>query len=349
MADYAYKGNDDFRGWLAAGSGSQYYATMPVPKLMYGGRPEDATSMTNLLLGNLGNDGRSGNSRYDTMGQYLYGKWQGAKEKNNYDKQYQQQLALINAMKTPTPRFINYDVTGSWNKAREMAANAVSPMYKQKMDDKILQWQNELEAKKSQSEQGKSALDLALSRLLEDTGTQRARTAEDTATNVKDINDTQAFQTRQDSLNYDATSRALTEGIGAGNMAQSGLGQQQIQENNLKYRENSNEQIRQMDNKVEAQNTLMNRTFEDLGTKETRAGEDTTSGKSKIDIDLEQFIKDQDVVKQQTKHELAASEAADIAQKSIGLQGQLVDQWIQSLQGKGYTAQEIANAASIYK
>lgn len=349
MAKYAYKGNDDFRGWLAAGSGSQYYATMPVPKLMYGGRPEDATSMTNLLLGNIGNDGRSGNSRYNTMGQYLYGKWQAAKEQNNYDKQYQQQLALINAMKTPTPRFINYDVTGSWNKAREMATQAVSPIYQQKMTDFLNRQQVELGRKQADTVSGKSALDLALSRLLEDTGTQRTRTAEDTATNIKDINDTQAFQTRQDSLNYDAASRALTEGVGAGNMAQSGLGQQQIQENNLKYRENSNEQIRQMDNKVEAQNTLMNRTFEDLTTKENRSGEDTTTGKAKLDLDLERFMEDQAYAKDQEQKQNDLSMAADIAQKSIGIQGQLVDQWIQSLQGKGYTAQEIANAASIYK
>lgn len=346
---YTYKGNDDFRGWLAGGSGSQYYSTLPIGHLMYGGRPEDATAMTNTLLNNLGNDGKSGNALYNKAGSYLYGKWQEAQQQNNYDKQYQQQLSLINAMKTPTPRFINYDVAGSWNKAREMATQAVSPIYQQKMTDFINRQQQELGRKQTDTVSGKSALDLALGRLLEDNNTVRNRTTEDTATNIQDINDTQAFNTRQDSLNYDAANRALTEGVGAGNMAQSGLGQQQIQENNLKYRENSNEQIRQMDNKIEAQNTLMNRTFEDLGTKETRSTEDTTQGKAKLDLDLERFMEDQAYEKDQTQKQNELQKQADIAQKSIGLQGQLVDQWLQTLRGRGYTAQEIANAASIYK
>lgn len=184
---------------------------------------------------------------------------------------------------------------------------------------------------------------------MQDTGLQRERTTEDTTTNIQDIQDTLAFNTRQESLNYDAASRALNEGLGAGNMEQSGLGQQQVQEANLARREQSNEVIRQSDNKIEAQNTLMNRTFEDLQIKETRSSEDTASGKQKLDLDLERFIEDQAYEKDQTQKDLDLKKAADIAQKSIGIQGQLVDQWIASLAGKGYTAQEIANAASIYK
>lgn len=349
MADYKYKGNDDFRGWLAAGSGAQYYSGLPLAKMMYTGTKDAEQFWTKTLLGNLGNDGRSGNARYDKAGQYLYDKWQDAREQYQYDKRYNDQLALINAMRTPEPRFINYDIKGSWDKARQMASKAVSPIYKQKMTDFINRQKVELGRKKTDVTQGKSALDQALARLMEDTGTQRTRTAEDAATNIQDINDTLAFNTRQESLNYDAASRALNEGLGAGNMEESGLGRQQVEEANLARREQSNETIRQSDNKIEAQNTLMNRTFEDLQVKETRAGEDTTSGKKKLDLDLERFIEDQAYDKDQKKKELALAKAADIAQKSIGLQGQLVDQWLASLSGKGYTAQEIANAASMYK
>ncbi len=269
------------------------------------------------------------------------------------DSYYDQRIAeLTKALsnRTPTPRFINYDITGSWNKAREMAEQAVSPIYQQKMTDYINNEYNKNIARaRDDNTTGKSALDLALSRLFEDTGTQRARTTEDTATNIRDIRDTYAFQDRTDSLNFDAASRALTEGLGAGNMATSGLGQQQLQEAQLQRREMSNDQIRQTDNKIEAQNTLMNRTFDDLTTKETRSTEDTATGKAKLDLDLERFVEDQEIALDQKRKELDLSKAADIASKSIGIQGQLVDQWIQSLAGKGYTSQEIANAAATYK
>lgn len=347
-----YKGNQDFRGYL------------------------NANDSTRWILNYVGNDGginygKQTNGMFyntDTFG-YRYDNGYGSRqaydknEFNNLVKNYYNQYVngaaadqrasdmatMAAAMRTPQPRFVNYDITGSWNKAREMATQAVSPIYQQKMTDFINRQQQELGRKQTDTATGKSALDQALSRLMQDTGTQRTRTAEDTATNIQDINDSLAFNTRQESLNYDSANRALTEGLGAGNMAESGLGQQQLQEAQLARREQSNETIRQSDNKVEAQNTLMNRTFEDLTTKETRSGEDTTAGKQKLDLDLERFIEDQAYEKDQTQKNNDLQMAADIAQKSVGIQGQLVDQWIASLAGKGYTAQEIANAASIYK
>lgn len=351
MADW-YKGNADFRGYLNANDSTRWI-------LDYVGNDGGINygKMTNNMFYNKD----TYNYRYDNG----YGSRQ-AYDKNefnnlvkNYYNQYvnksadsqrnEDMAALIAATRTPVPRFVNYDIAGSWNKARQMATQAVSPIYQQKMTDFINRQKVELGRKKADVGQGKSALDQALSRLMEDTGTQRQRVGEDTATNIQDITDTLAFNTRQESLNYDAASRALNEGLGAGNMAESGLGQQQVQEANLARREQSNEVIRQSDNKVEAQNTLMNRTFQDLETKETRSSEDTTAGKQKLDLDLERFIEDQRYEKDQTKKDLDLKKAADIAQKSIGIQGQLVDQWIASLAGKGYTAQEIANAASIYR
>lgn len=262
------------------------------------------------------------------------------------EKQYQTALA---ALSVPQPRFVDYDISGSWAKAKEMATKAVSPIYKQKMTDFIKRQTQELGRQKADTTSGKSALDLALERLMGDTQVQRERTTEDTTTNIADINASQAYNTRGESLNFDAANRALIEGVGAGNMATSGLGQQQIQDNQMVRRDQSNETIRQSDNKIEAQNTLMNRTFQDLTTQETRSGEDTTQKKGKLDLDLERFIEDQSFEKDQKTKELELSKQVDIANKTTPLQGQLVDQWLASLSGQGYTAQEIANAASIYK
>lgn len=271
------------------------------------------------------------------------------KYEDAYDKAMRDAMASLNAYRTPTPRFINYDISASWKKARQMAQQAVSPIYKQKMTDFINRQKVELGREKADVATGKSALDQALTRLLQDTQLQRGRTTEDTETNIADITAAREFAARSEGLNFDAAQRALSEGLSAGNMADTGLGQQQVQENQLMYREMSNEQVRQVDNKIEAQNTLMNRTFQDLEIKEARGSEDTTSGKKKLDLDLERFIQDQKHTKDQQFKQWELEKAADVASKSIGIQGQLVDQWIQSLTGKGYTAQEIANAASIYK
>ena len=230
-----------------------------------------------------------------------------------------------------------------------MAEQAVSPIYKQKFTDFINRQKVELGRQKSDAASGKSALDQALARLMEDTGTERVRTAEDTATNIGNINAAEAFNTRQEGLSFDQANRALNENLGASNMAQSGLGQQQVQESQQIRRENSDENARQVQAQRDQQNTLMNRTFQDLTTKETRGKQDTTTKKKAIDLNLERFIEDQAYDRDQKKKELDLSKAADIANKSVSLQGQLVDQWLATLSGKGYTAQEIANAASMYK
>lgn len=345
---YSYSGNDDFRGWVAS---NVAFSKNPTGLLSIIGND----GKINWDKANRGVDlptlsyGEGNAAKIQNYVSDLYGQYQSASKQNQYDKNMADMQKLIASMRTPTPRFINYDITSSWNKAREMATQAVSPIYQQKMTDFINRQQQELGRKQADVATGKQALDQSLARLLEDTGTARTRTGEDTATNIGDIREAQAFADRTQGLDFDAANRALTEGLGAGNMADTGLGQQQIQEQQAQRRDMSNEQVRQMDNKVEAQNTLMNRTFQDLTVKETRGKEDTTAGKQKLDLDLERYIQDQTYERDQTQKQLELEKQADIAQRSIGVQGQLVDQWLASLAGKGYTAQEIANAASIYK
>lgn len=161
MADW-YKGNNDFRGYL------------------------NANDSTRWILGYVGNDGginygkMTNNMFYntDTYG-YRYDNGYGSRQaydKNefqnlvkNYYNQYVNKAAdakrnedlqaIIAATRTPQPRFINYDIGASWDKAREMATKAVSPIYQQKMTDFINRQKVELGRKKTDVTQGKSALD----------------------------------------------------------------------------------------------------------------------------------------------------------------------------------------------
>lgn len=339
---YNYQGNNDFRGWLQANKDLSWVNN-------YVG------NTGKINVGKVQNDVQFSPNRVSGFGDptqfqsYVSGLYNDFNQAKGYNDQYSSLMDAISANRTPVPRFVNYDIGASWEQARKAAAKAVSPIYKQKFADFVGRQKQELGRQQVDTVSGKSAIDLALERLLGDTQLQRTRTGEDAATNIGDINANRAYEARGEGLNFDAANRALTENVAASGLAGSGLGQQQVQETQAARRDMSNEQVRQTANKVEAQNTLMNRTFQDLEIKETRSGEDSTTGKAKLDLDLERFIEDQKYEKDQTKKTLDLQKAADIASKSIGIQGQLVDKWIASLAGEGYTAQEIANAASIYK
>lgn len=261
----------------------------------------------------------------------------------------QRLLDQVRSYQPPVPKIASLDVSGVWNKAKEMANNAVSPIYQQKMNDFIARQQVELARQKSDTDTAKGALDTTLSRNLEDTGTARTRTQEDTNTNIADINASQEFASREGGLDYDAAQRALIEGVSAAGTADTGMGRQQVNESARKYSSMSNEQVRQADNKVAASKTLLNRTFEDLEREDTRNTEDTSAKKGRLDLDLERFIEDQNFDRDQEQKNQEIQKQQDIYQQANQYQGQLVNQWIQSLKGAGYSDADIAATAAVYK
>ena len=276
---------------------------------------------------------------------------------SSYDKEMadlQKELAALRSSQNqvyipPVPRIARYDSVAGYNKAREMAAQAKNPIYNQKMTDFISRQNELLGRQKTDITNSKGALDQSLARLLEDSGVMRARATEDRDSNVDDAQATRAAEARAEGLDFDAAYRAMTEGLGAANMAESGLGQQQIGDAITARNTMSNEQVRQTENKIEAQNTLLGRTFQDLEVSDTRNTEDTTAKKTQLDLDLERFIDDQAYDSDQFKKTNELDRQLAISQATSGYQRQLVDQWVNSLAGAGYTAEEIGIAASIYR
>jgi len=92
----------------------------------------------------------------------------------------------------------------------------------------------------------------------------------------------------------------------------------------------------------------MTRTFQDLDTSETRTGQDTTTKKSQVDVDIQNFIKNQQLSLADETAKEEASKQSDIIQATNTSQKSQIDQWIASLAGSGYTPQEVALAAQIY-
>jgi hypothetical protein len=249
---------------------------------------------------------------------------------------------------TPVPRLPTFDISTAYNKALQAATKAQNPVYAAQLTNFVNQQQQALAEQQQGATASKSALDVALGRLQQDNATNKQRTSADTATGIADINAGQDYTTRQEGTNFDTTNRATNEALGASGLAGSGLGQQQVEQNQRQFRDMSNEEIRQTNNKVAAANTLMNRTFQDLDTQEKRTTEDTGTKKTQIDVDVQNFIKDQQLGLESEKGQLEASKQAAIVQSTGAVQHQLVQQWLQSLRGAGYTPQEIALASSVY-
>lgn len=92
-----YQGNDDFRGWLAAGNAD---GRVPIS----GNKQSD----TEFLLSHLGNDGRSGgNLMADMLGQQLYKEWQAGRQEPQRttpaaNTNYQSSYASYSATPTKT-------------------------------------------------------------------------------------------------------------------------------------------------------------------------------------------------------------------------------------------------------
>lgn len=329
---------------LLLGGAAAGFGIGAVGQLLFGG-PKPGAPASNVPSGHSGRPATYSTTSKPKSTQSAYEK-QRAKD--------QQRIAALEASAArqyvpPTPRIASYDLNGSYKKARDMATKAKSPEYKRRMNNFVAKQKVDLGRKKSDIKQDKASLDQALARILEDSGIMRARTVEDRDSNVADITATRAAEARVEGLDFDSAYRAMTEGLGASNMAESGLGQQQIGDAITARNTMSNEQVRQSENKIEAQNILLNRTFQDLMTSDTRNTQDTQGKKKRLDIDLERFIQDQAYEKKMFKQENEMARQAAIAQATANNQRKLVDQWIQGLSKQGYTAEEIAIAASIYR
>lgn len=257
-------------------------------------------------------------------------------------------ISIPGAATTPIPRLASFDISSAYDKALQAAAAAVNPVYAAELTRFVDQQTQALSEQQQGATAQKSALDVALDRLRQDNATSKERTTQDTTANIADINATQDVTAREQGLNFDATSRALNENLGAGGTADTGLGQQAVQEGQRQYRDMSNEQVRQTDNKVQAANVLMGRTFQDLDTSETRTTEDTGTKKAQVDVDLQNFIKDQQLALDSQKATIEVKKQSDIQAAAAVNEKSQINDWIASLRGQGYSPQEIALAAQVY-
>lgn len=250
---------------------------------------------------------------------------------------------------TPVPILPNFDISKAYNDSLTAATQAQNPVYAQMLNDYVNKQNVALTAQQTQTANANSALDTALSQLQTDTGTQESRATQDNATNVANLRAQQAYTAQTQGLTFDNANRALNSSVAANGLSGSGIGQGQIGEGQIANRLTSNEGVRQEATQETAQNTTLNRTFEDLGTALTRQTSSTTTQKQNNQVDLENFISGQAADLQSEKDTEEAQKQAAITSQANSTEQQLVQKWLQSLNGnKAYTPADIALAAQVY-
>lgn len=257
--------------------------------------------------------------------------------------------AALAAAQQPVPRVVQFNTTAAYKTAQTAAANAVNPVYTQMMNNFLASQQAALKTQQDTTTQSNTALDTTTANTLSANATAQERAAEDDQTTDTNLEGTQAANDRADGLTFDSANRSLNANLGASGTAESGLGQGQVSDQEIAGKAASDTQQAGTQQQIAASDTAMNRTFQDLATSNTQATAADTTGKANNQVNLEDFIAGQqaDLAKETTTENL--SKATDILTATQNDEQDLVNQWIQSLTGKGYTAQEIANAAAIYK
>ena len=159
-------------------------------------------------------------------------------------------------------------LTNIYNKARAQAEAAVNPWFSTQLANytkqRDLAKKKALESYTSTTNEAK----LALEKALQETATGRVRAEEDTATNLANIAGEETNRQRLEALQYDQARRGLQENLGESGLTTSGLGRQQLAEEQKVRNLTETEQKRVVEANVKAQNLAKTRTIADLASSE---------------------------------------------------------------------------------
>lgn len=344
-----YSGNDDFRGWLAAGNAGN----SPTSLGLYGKGPLNAAGTASLLLGQLGNDGKSGDSTYNAIGSKLYQQWQTGRNansasSNSYLQGLQSQLAALQRQLAYQPKLPTFDVLGNFKQARSQAEAAVNPLYEKYLKD-FLAKQTVLKTNK-QTETGlrKEGTALELQQALAQSAVDRTRTAEDTATATQQLNDQETNFQQDSGTQFDIDRRAAAEEVAASGLTMSGIGQNKMFEQARDRNITEERQVKEFNNQRAAKQLYQTRTFEDLARGDENSQALATQKDREAQFDLDSYLAElaNDETSFRTQNEL--DRLSSISTQADTFERQGTQSFLASLAGAGWRPQDIALAYQIY-
>ena len=190
---------------------------------------------------------------------------------------------------------------------------------------------------------------MSKSNALEDSRVNRARTEQDVTQAVQNINKSEGIYQQDEGQAFDQNYRQVAEQLAAAGAATTGLGKQQTSDM-VRLRNVQNQ--RQLDEFVgqrEAKQLFKDRTFEDLLRGDQRAEALAANQMKGARFDLDSAM--QDIAIDEEANTFAAEiERGDKAsQIAESVYRNNVDTWLAGLAGQGYSTNDIATTASIYK
>lgn len=344
-----YSGNDDFRGWLAGGGVKGPYE---IGLTGYG--PLSAKGTADLLLKNVGNDGKTGNAALAGAASKAYEQWlSGRKTTNNtQDNSYisglQAQLSALQQQLAYQPKLPTFDVLGNYNRARSTAEAAVNPLYEKYLKDFLAKQQMQRENKQQETQLTREQNALELSQSLAQSAVDRTRAAEDTATGIQQLNTQEANMQQDTGTQFDINRRANAEALAASGLTTSGIGRNNMFEQEQQRNISEDRQVKEFNNQRQAKELFKTRTFEDLARGDKNAQDVATQKDKAAQFDLDSYLKELAADETVFRTDNEVKRLADISSQQQTYAQQGTQQFLASLAGAGWRPQDIALAYQVY-
>lgn len=220
------------------------------------------------------------------------------------------------------------DYNAIYNKANAQAQEAVNPLYTKQLNDFLAQQAAKKRQNEEQSQANITNLEDTLKNTLASGEIAKTRSAEDTATNIGEIN-TAADQFQTDTgQQFDASRITQAEDLAKSGLT-GGLGAQQAESSTLARNTTEGRQEQKFQNSRTAQELSKARNFEDISRAGELASQTKEKGVKQEKFDLASFIENQGFETNLKKTELEGQRLLAVLQK-------------QSTIGKGLVANFIA-------
>ena len=258
------------------------------------------------------------------------------------------QLAALQQQIARQPRLPDFDILSSWNRAKQTATQAVTPLYNKKLNIFLEGQGIKKQTKTKERDLSKENNQIGLNNSLQDSSISRTRTGEDLANVLASIGQNRDDFLVDDAQAFDVARRALMEETAAGGATDTGLGQQAIGQQQDDRNRSSDRQMNEFRNQEAAKQLLATRTIDDLALSDTRSKQKKGQDDKAVDIDFEGYMSSLANEEKGFRLQNELDQALAIAQQTQTYQQQDVAQFIAGLSGQGWRAQDIALAKQVY-
>lgn len=259
------------------------------------------------------------------------------------------QIAALQAQANAAPRFYAYDTLAARSRARQQAEANINPYYQREFERYAADFNRRRGEANTGAQMGRENTDIELRNLQEGNVIEQGRTAEDVSGAMYNIaNQEQQFQ-QGEGRAFDQQKRELEAKTAASGLATSGLGQQNIQTAQEDRNFASKGQADAFQQERQLKEQFKTRTFEDLARSDVLGKEKNVQTKKQIDFDLNKMINDLAFEETQKNNAIRNEQMQRLAQEEDRYYGIGVDEFINSLAGRGARGQDISLAIQTYK